>query len=160
MKQFILIAILSLILSPASLAASSSFKTYTPLTPPPHHFHHHHHHRNNNLPIIPHSHNIYKDKNNVTNNIKKRWTPKRNYLNNGYYTYNSPYYNYYPQRQSLFSSIKSFFDSGNMTGYTPSNSSSFDSIPYGYQNSIQSPDGDYFVDDYGYKSGATVKILD
>ena len=158
MKKFILTIILSLTVIPSAFAASGSFKTYTPLNPTPPHFNHY----NNGYlpPPPPPNHNYTNGKYTVDNKVKNKWLPRRRYLNNGYYTYNSPYYNYYPQRQSIFSSIGNFFSSGKMTGYTPSNSSSFDSIPYGYQNSIQSPDGDYFLNNYGFKSGASVKILD
>ena len=148
MKNFILILAL-LIISPAVFAASDSFKTYTPLTPPSRHFHHY---RHNNK--------IYPNKKYLGHTPQNRRFKNRNSINHNYYNYNSPYYNYYPQGQSLFSSIKSFFSPGKMTGYTPSNTYSFDNIPYGYQTNITTPDGDDYLDNYGFKSGATVKILD
>lgn len=156
MKKIIISIFLFCAISSSAIAASNSFKTYTPL--PPHHYYHKF--NNNNGYVPPPPKNFIKNKKHIGTNTNRKWYPRRKFPNSTYYSYNGPYYNYYPQRQSIFSSIGNFFSQGKMTGFTPSNSSSFEDIPYGYQNYTQTPNGDYYLNDYGFKNGASVKILD
>jgi len=137
MKNFVIIAILILFFTPKTIAATSSYKTFTPVSP-------YYNYNNGYFPPHPHP--------NIINHNNKYWN-RRNYYN----SYNNPYY-YYPQRRTLFNSIGDFFSSGKMTGYTNSN---FDNdIPYDYQEGFQDSNGNYYKHNYGTQNGATIKILD
>ncbi|MBR1680634.1 hypothetical protein IJ707_02470 [bacterium] len=136
MKNFIIIAILILFFTPKSIAAISSYKTFTPTSP-------YYNYNNGYLPPPP--------PNIINHNNNKYWN-RRNYYN----SYNNPYY--YPQKRTLFNTLGDFFSSGKMTGYTNSNFD--DDIPYGYQEGFQDSNGRYYQHNYGLQNGATIKILD
>ena len=140
MKKFIIILFLVLFFVPISYAQSSSFKTFTPINP---------HYGYNYRKHLPPTYNNY------TNQQNRYW--KRRNRNN--YRYNSPYYTYYPQKHSVFTSIGDLFNGGKITGYTDSNFDDID-IPYGYQEGYQDENGNYYQKNYGYQSGSSIKILD
>ena len=144
MKQIIIILFFIIILTPKTFAKSSSFKTFTPMQP------YYGYNYNKHGRYLPPPTNYQ------TNPHNKYWK-RRNYYNNNKYNY--PYYNYYPQKTSVFSTIGDFFSGGKITGYTNSN---FDNtnIPYGYQQEFQDSDGNYYQNNYGYQNGASIKILD
>lgn len=151
MKKIFISIIFISILAPQSIA-TSSIRTFTPMTPSYNYSYHKH------PPTRFSKH--YKKQN-------KHNCPYHNNYNNRYYNNyypNHPYYNgynntYYPQK-SFFSSIKDFFGNGQVTGYTPSFNSSFDNVPYGYHSGIYDPNGNFYGGDYNFSSGATIKILD
>lgn len=163
MKKFFILTILILFLTPQSFA-DTSFKTFTPTQSRNNNHYNHNRHFNNN------HYNGYRNPkyDNSYNKKFKKWKrhnkqDKYNNLNpynsSYFYDYNPYYNNYYPKRTFL-NSIKDFFSDGQVTGYTPSYNSSFDNIPYGYQSGIYDPNGNFIQNDYGFQSGATVKILD
>ncbi len=136
MKNIIFIVFLVLFLSQETFANTSSFKIYTP---------NHKNRYNQYLPPPP----------NINNrNYNNRFWQRRNYYNGNNYNYP---YTYYPQRRSVFSSIGDFFSRGKMTGYTDSN---FGDIPYFYQDTFQSPNGSYYMNNYDIPNGVNVKIID
>ena len=133
MKKFAILLTLILISTLNSFAATSSIKTYTPVNP---------HYKFNH--------------NNYYRHFPPNYTHQRHYDN--YYYNNYPYY--YPKKRSIFSTLGNIFSRGSMTGYTPSYDSSFDDIPYGYQQVYQDANGNYYYNNYNQQNGSTVKILD
>lgn len=150
MKKFIISLVFIAFLTPTCVA-SSSFKTFTPFSqnynnfmPPPSNYNYNPRH------YRKHHHNNHYNYNNYTN--YNRYYPNK--------YYNNPYYNsYYPKRR-FFNSVRNFFTDGQMTGYTPSYNSSFDSNPYGYQSGYYDNKGNFIENNYGFSNGASVKILD
>jgi len=149
MKNFIIFTLLILFVSPKTFAATSSFKTFTPA---PNYYNNYYNNYNNHRRYLPPP-----PPPSVHNNQSNKYWKRRNYYNNYYNSYNNPYY--YQPKQSVFSAIGDFFSSGKMTGYTDSNFDNID-IPYGYQTEYKDANGNYYKDNYGYQSGASVKILD
>ncbi len=144
MKNLVTILLLILFFTPKTIAATSSFKTYTPVQP-----YYNYNRYNRHLPPPPSIINQYDN---------NRFWKRRNYYNNYYnsYNYDNPYY--YQPKRTLFNSLGDFFSGGKITGYTNSNFE--DDIPYGYQQGIQDSNGNYYQNNYDYQSGATIKILD
>lgn len=153
MKKFIISLVLISFLTPTCMA-SSSFRTFTPPQnynnfappPPPNYNYNNRHYRRHNYD----NYRNYRNYNNYKN--YNRYHPNQ--------YYNNPYYNsYYPKRR-FFNSVRNFFTGGQMTGYTPSYNSSFDSNPYGYQSGYYDNKGNFIENNYGFSNGASIKILD
>lgn len=151
MKKYIVLTFIILFSVQECLAATSSFKTFTPFMPQ-------YEYNNNGYfmpppPPPPESTNSRADRiwrrNNYYNHL--------NGYNNNYYYNNYPYNNYYQPRRTIFSAIGDFFSGGKMTGYTTTD---FTDNPYGYQESQKDSNGNNYYKNYGYKNGATIKILD
>lgn len=138
MKKFAILLTMILISELNTLAATSTVKTFTPINPyHNYNFNHNHHYRH----------------------LPPNYQNRRYYDNyDNYYYNNYPYY--YPQKQSILTKLGNFFSRGNMTGYTPSYNSSFDNIPYGYQEGFQDSNGNYYYDNYNQQSNSTIKFLD
>ncbi len=156
MKKIIISLVFMTFLIP-NCKANTSFKTFTPLPP----------NYNNFAPPPPQNYNYnprHYRRHNYDNYNNRNYNNYNNYTNyNRYYPnqyYNNPYYNgYYPKRK-FFSSVRDFFSGGQMTGYTPSYNSSFNSNPYGYKSGYYDSNGNYIENNYGFSNGASIKILD
>lgn len=72
------------------------------------------------------------------------------------------YYDPYYTQNKKWRKFKNFFSSGQMTGYTPSYNSAFDTDnnPYGYQSGYYDSFGNYHQNNYDQQNGMSIKILD
>lgn len=134
MSKILMIIVLSFIFISSVSAETRTLKTYTPFTPQQ--FYNYNYGGNRFIPP----------------------PPPPNYYNN-YNSYVSPYYyrNYNPKR-SVLEKVSDFFSTGQMTGYTSSNTLNPDE--YGYQNQTYDDFGNYKYDNYGQQNNATIKLLD
>ncbi len=134
MRRFFMLILLSLTLISSVFADTRTLKTYTPFTPQEFY---NYNYRNNKFVPPPPPPNYYRYRN-----------------HNGYV---SPYYNNYTPKRSVFKKVSDFFSTGQMTGYTTSNSLDSD---YGYQNYTYDDFGNYKYDNYGQQNNATIELLD
>lgn len=152
MKKIIISLIFMSFLAPECFA-TSSFKTFTPTTQS---YNSGYHHRHNNS----RRHNKHKNYNRYNCPYHNHYNGYRNYNryypNNTYYPNDGTYY----YKSSFFDSLKDFFGGGQVTGYTPSYDSSFDNSQYNHLNGMYDPNGNLYGTNYGFNSGASIKILD
>ncbi len=151
MRNFIILIMLSMFLIPEAIAATSSFKTYTPLDT----------NYNNWANWNAYNKNILPPPRPLTK-AERRMLDAQRYYN----YYNSPYDTYYYPQKSWKNNIINFFGKGQVTGYTPNTSTWSNNFwnngtnPYGYQNYTQDDKGNYFYNNYDQQTGGSVRILD
>ena len=136
MRKFLMLVLLSLIISTSVSAETRTYKTYTPFTPQ----------------------QFYNY--NYGGNHKFLPPPPPNYYYNNYNGYVSPYYYNYKPKRNVLEKVSDFFSTGQMTGYTTSNTLNPDEYEYGYQNQTYDDFGNYKYDNYGQQNNASIQLLD
>ncbi len=153
MKKYLVLALLIIFLAPICNAQTRSFQTYSPNT---NRFYNPNIY-NQNLPPPPPPRELSKAEKKYLNQLRRNQV------------YNNPYYQNNVRRKirnnigTIFGGFGNF-NGGQITGTTPSFTTNFgndwDSQPYGYQRGWSDANGNYYYNNYGQQSGATVRILD
>ena len=144
MKKIVILALFVTTFAFPTIVQAKSFTTISPYYPPAYRF-------DNN------TYNRY-----LPPNKNQRYLPPpppntyHNYSRFGYY---DPYYS--TPKAGRLKRLKNFFNSGQITGFTPSYNNSFgNNYPYGYQSGFYDSNGNYDYKNYDIQNGMSIKILD